>query len=89
MNDACAQSARVSQAHARRDSYISCIHATGNPGASARTANLLPARLAAILTHKLAQNGGARPSAVSQEANARILLDRIVNSPAAGDLNFQ
>jgi len=52
--------------------------------------NLLPARLAAILTHKQSANmlGAAYIQQYPHEANARILLDRIVNSPTSGDLNL-
>jgi hypothetical protein len=48
----------------------------------------LPARLAAILTHRESANviGVAYAQQYPQEANARVLLDRIVSSPAAGDL---
>jgi hypothetical protein len=48
----------------------------------------LPARLAAILTHRDSANviGMAYVQQYPQEASTRILLDRIVSSPAAGDL---
>jgi hypothetical protein len=50
----------------------------------------LPARLAAILTHQESANviGVAYLQQYPQEANVRILLDRIVSSPAAGDLGL-
>ena len=48
----------------------------------------LPARLAAILTHRDSANiiGVAYVQQHPQEANTRILLDRIVSSPAADEL---
>jgi hypothetical protein len=51
---------------------------------------LLATRLVAILAHRESANliGAAYVQQYPQEADVRILLDRIVSSPAAGDLEL-